>query len=157
MTRPTPIEDEEGVPSEDVLRKLRIPYVHKAILATGKGPEREAFTIDVGLSGVYVELPEPLPVGERVSIRFHLPGNEIPIAAACRVAWQHAGGKALTSKTLPPGVGLQFVELDDKDRVRVREHVLEHCRRHPRVRRFLRHWPETALVGDDPLAGGDEA
>jgi hypothetical protein len=157
MARSTPAEDEEGVPAEDVLRKLRIPYVHKAVLSTLKGQEREAFTIDVGLSGVYVELTESLAVGDSVKIRFPLPGNEIPIEAACRVAWRHAGGKALSSKSLPPGVGLQFVELPDKDRVRVREHVLEHCRRHPRVRRFLRHWPESELVGDDPLSRGDEA
>jgi hypothetical protein len=157
MARSTHAEEhEDGVPPEDVLRKLRIPYVHKAVLTRG-GQQRDVFTIDVGLSGVYVELGDMPPVGERVSVRFLLPGNEIPIEAACRVAWRHGEGKALSSKSLPPGVGLQFVELGERDKERVREHVLEHCRRHPRVRRFLRHWPESELVGDDPLSEGDEA
>jgi hypothetical protein len=155
MTRATPIEDDDGVPPEEVLHKLRIPYVHKALLTRG-GEQREVFTIDVGLSGVYVELADALPVGERVSIRFLLPGNEFPIEAECRVAWRHGGGQALSSKSLPPGVGLQFVALPQADGARVREHVLEHCRRDPRVRRFLRHWPESELVGDDPLSRTDD-
>ena len=156
MTKPTLTEDEDRVPPEDVLRRLRIPFVQRASL-THKGKDRDVFIIDVGLAGVYIEHPEPLAVGEGVQIRFPLPGNEIPVLARCRVAWRHAGEKNLTSKSLPPGVGLEFVELSELDRTRVREHVLEHCRRHPRVRRFLRHWPESELKGDDPLNNGDEA
>jgi len=141
--------DREDVPSELVLEKVRIPFVQKASL-THKGVTQEAFTIDVGLTGVYVERAEPLAIGEPVLVSFGMPGYETPLTARCRVAWWHPGDRPLATKSLPPGIGLQFVELSDSDRKRVRELVVEHCRQHPRVRRFLRHWPEAELKGDDP-------
>jgi Tfp pilus assembly protein PilZ len=144
-----PPRDREEVPPEEVLDKVRIPFVQKAAV-TCKGVTQEAFTIDVGLTGVFVERSEPLPIGEPVIVSFGLPGYEHELTARCRVAWWYAGDKPLPSKSLPPGVGLQFVDLPEADLRRVRELVVEHCRQHPRVRRFLRHWPEAELKGDDP-------
>ena len=141
--------DREDLPPESVLDKVRIPFVQKATI-THRGAAQEAFTIDVGLSGIFVERDEPLPIGEPVMVSFHLPGYETPLTARCRVAWWYAGDKPLPSKSLPPGIGLQFVDLAEPDRRRVRELVVEHCRQHPSVRRFLRHWPEAELKGDDP-------
>lgn len=144
-----PSREREDVPSEQILDKVRIPFVQKASV-TCKGVTQEAFTIDVGLAGVFVERAEPLPIGEPVVVSFGLPGYETPLTARCRVAWWYAGDKPLPSKSLPPGVGLQFVDLPAADSRRVRELVVEHCRQDPRVRRFLRHWPEAELKGDDP-------
>lgn len=140
--------DREELPPEPVLDKVRIPFVQKASISH-RGGSQEAFTIDLGLAGVFVERSEPLPAGEPVVVSFGIPGYETPLTARCRVAWWHAG-KPLASKSLPPGIGLQFVELSEADRKRVRELVEEHCRQNPRVRRFLRHWPEAELKGDDP-------
>jgi uncharacterized protein (TIGR02266 family) len=141
--------DRDALPAEPVLDKVRIPFVQKASIEH-RGATQEAFTIDVGLAGVFVERSEPLPIGDPVGLSFRLPGYETPLTARCRVAWWHAGDKPLASKSLPPGIGLQFVELSEADRKRVRELVEEHCRQNPRVRRFLRHWPEAELKGDDP-------
>jgi len=138
-----------AVPSELVLDKVRIPFVQKATL-THEGATFEAFTIDVGLAGIFVEHATPLPIGDTVMVSFHLPGYETPLTARCRVAWWHAADKPLPSKSLPPGIGIQFVELSEADRKRVRDLVVEHYQQHPRVRRFLRHWPEAELKGDDP-------
>jgi hypothetical protein len=139
----------QDLPTEDVLRRIRIPFVQRATL-TRRSESEDVFVIDVGLAGVFVEHPEALPVGEAVVIRFPLPGNEIPLVARCRVAWRHQGDSRLVSKALPPGIGLEFVELPEKDQTRIREYVENHCRQNPRVRRFLRHWPEAEREGDDP-------
>jgi Tfp pilus assembly protein PilZ len=144
-----PSRDREEVPADQILDKVRIPFVQKASV-TWKGTTQEAFTIDVGLAGVFVERAEPLPIGELVVVSFGLPGYETALTARCRVAWWYAGDKPLPSKSLPPGVGLQFVDLPEADQRRVRELVVEHYQQHPRVRRFLRHWPEAELKGDDP-------
>ncbi|HXB56519.1 MAG TPA: PilZ domain-containing protein [Vicinamibacteria bacterium] len=141
---------EEGVPPESVLRKLRIPFVRRATLTHKGGTQEEVFVIDVGLSGVFIERAEPLPVGTEIEIRVSLPGNEIPFAASCRVAWWHPAGQPLPSKELPAGAGLEFVTLSEMDRGRLREQLEDYCRQHPRVRRFLRHWPEAERKGDDP-------
>jgi hypothetical protein len=137
------------LPTEDVLRRIRIPFVRRATVSY-RGKTQDVFTIDVGLAGVFVESPEMLPIGEPVEVRFSLPSNEIPLVVQCRVAWRHEAGKALVSKYLPPGIGLEFKSLSRRDQIMIREHVEDHCRRHPTVRRFLRHWPEAERSGDDP-------
>ena len=140
---------EDGVPEERVLGQLRIPFVRRASLRHDGGSE-EVFVIDLGLRGVFIERGEPLPVGAEVEIRLPLPGNEIPLVARCRVAWRHTGDTPLASKELPAGIGLEFVDLPELDLARLREQLEEYCRQDPRVRRFLRHWPQAERKGDDP-------
>jgi hypothetical protein len=139
-------------PPESVLRQLRIPFVRRATLASGSWSE-DVFLIDIGLAGAFIERAEPLPVDEAFEIRFAWPGSEIPFGARCRVAWWHPEGGPLSSKSLPPGAGLQFVEMSEPDRERLRGLLVEYCRQNPRVRRFLRHWPEAERHGDDPTSG----
>jgi hypothetical protein len=139
-------------PPDSVLRQLRIPFVRRATLLLEGGNE-EVFVIDIGVAGVFVERARALSSGQRVGIRFSWPGSERPFEAQCRAAWWHPEGESLSSKSLPPGGGLEFVEMSDADRERVRELLQEYCQRQPRVRRFLRHWPDAERRGDDPTAG----
>jgi hypothetical protein len=111
------------------------------------------FVIDIGLAGVFVERSRALDRDEQVSIRFAWPGSEKPFEARCRVAWWHPEGSPLSSKSLPPGGGLEFVEMPEAGQDRVRNLLLEYCQREPVVRRFLRNWPEAERRGDDPTAG----
>lgn len=131
-----------ALPPDSVLRKLRVSLIQRAILAWD-GREEPVFTMDVGLSGVFVERAQPLPVGDTVTVSFALPGNAIPISARCRVAWWHAPQAPLVSKSLPAGLGLEFVSVPDADRVRLRELLIEHWRRDPRARQFVRQWPDS--------------
>jgi hypothetical protein len=140
---------DDGVPAEPVLQKLRIPFIRRATLTHSGGTE-DAFVIDLGLLGVFVERSEPLPKDEEVELEMTLPGSEVPVRAGCRVAWWHEGDTPLASKSLPRGAGLSFVRLNDSDRARLRDLLEEYCRQEPSVRRFLRHWPEAERQGDDP-------
>lgn len=142
----------EPAPPESVLGQLRIPFVRRAALVSAEAAE-DVFLIDIGLAGVFVERAESMKVGDAVEIRFPWPGSEVPFSARCRVAWWHPSGAPLSSKSLPPGAGLQFVEMSPTDRDRLRDFLVDYCRQNPRVRRFLRHWPESERQGDDPTAG----
>ncbi|HEY6548521.1 MAG TPA: hypothetical protein VI589_11475, partial [Vicinamibacteria bacterium] len=62
MTRASPTAD-DGVPEEAVLKRLRIPFVRKAVLVRAAGRE-DVFVIDLGLEGVFIERADELPVGE---------------------------------------------------------------------------------------------
>jgi hypothetical protein len=136
------------------IEKLRIPFVRKARLTHTDGSE-DAFVVDVSLRGVYVERAEPLPVGEMVDLELVLPGNEIPMRARCRVAWRHkAEAERLHSKSLPSGIGLEIVEAAPVHLDLMRDLLEAYLHQNPHTRRFLRHWPEGAVRGDDPL--GDE-
>jgi hypothetical protein len=140
-------------PPDRVLRQLRIPFVRRATLHRGEKGDEEVFVIDIGLDGVFVERARALDRNEQVSIRFAWPGSEKPFEARCRVAWWHPEGAPLSSKSLPPGGGLEFVGMSEAGQARVRALLLEYCQREPVVRRFLRNWPEAERQGDDPTAG----
>jgi Tfp pilus assembly protein PilZ len=133
----------EGIPPEPVLRQLRVPMIRRATLTT-RGREETLMTIDVGLRGLFVERDQPLPVNESVAVRFTLPDNVNPLAARCRVAWWHPPDRPLVNKTLPAGLGLEFLEISEPDTRRLRAHVEEYCRQQPKMRQFHPMWPEGA-------------
>lgn len=133
---------EAVVPSgDDALQKVRISFIQRATLTHG-GRAEQVFLMDLGVRGVFVERGERLAVGERVEVRFRLPGNDIPVVAHCRVAWWHAPDQPLVSKRLPPGLGLEFLDVSPRDRRRIRDYLAEYLERDPRERQFQRQWPE---------------
>src|SRR5687768_14177837 len=136
MQRAAPVST-EGVRPEPVFRKIRIPFIQRASLFHD-GAQEDLFLIDLSLRGVFVERAAPLPAAAVVELRFPLPGNELPIVARCRVAWWRAPDMALSSKTLPAGLGLEFLDMDGQGAARIRAYLSEYLRGNPRHRRFHR-------------------
>lgn len=124
--------------TDEVIEKVRVPFIQKAVLVR-PGAEEPLFLVDLGVEGAFAERAEPLAVGEKVRLRFRLPGNEIPLEAGCRVAWANARSGRLVTKALPPGVGLWFVEMEPADRGRLRAFLSDYLR--GGLRRFHRPWP----------------
>jgi len=125
------------------VRAIRIPFIQKGEL-THAGQVERLFLVDLGLFGAFAEREAPLPVGGAATLRFTLPGNEIPLTFSCRVAWWHAPGTPMVSKALPPGVGLEFVDGSEDDRHRLRRYLEGYLQRSA-GRRFHRPLP---LAGD---------
>jgi hypothetical protein len=138
MDKATAPRSDDGSPSEDVLRRMRIPFVRRASVAWD-GREQDVFVIDLALAGVFVEWPSPPPIDTRMQLTFRLPDNEIPIVAGCRVAWCHQPDPAKERRPLPPGAGLEFVSLASGDADRLRQYLVDYYRREPRARRFIPH------------------
>lgn len=128
-----------------VLRKIRIPFIHRGSL-DHNGTSESVFLLDLGLTGAFVERSSGLPVGSNVVLRFPLPGNEIAVVVTCRVAWWHPPEKRLVSKALPAGLGLEFVMVSEVDRARLREYLLGYLGGERSGRRFHRALP---LAPDD--------
>ena len=146
MEKVAPLPVAEELPPDRVLRKIRIPFIQRASVSVG-GRREELFMVDLGLRGTFIERMEAIEPGEEIEISFALPGNEIPVRARCRVAWWRAPGDPRNTRALPPGVGVEFVEMSERDRERVRQRLAEHLRQHPRLRRFLRHPEESEEEG----------
>jgi Tfp pilus assembly protein PilZ len=142
MQKVAPPLPAEGLQPEAVLRKIRVSCIQRATVAIA-GAREDLFMIDLGLRGVFIEWSRPVVAGEEIELWFALPGNEIRIHVRCRVAWVRPRGLISGARTLPAGVGVEFVTMSDSDAERVRQHLLEYLRRHPRHRWFLRH-PEEA-------------
>jgi hypothetical protein len=128
------------------LRSIRIPFIHKAVL-TVAGHAEPLFLVDLGLFGAFAERAAGLPVGSSATLRFTLPGNEIPLTFGCRVAWWHPPGARLVSKALPAGIGLEFQEWSEDDQRRLRGYLESYLQRSA-GRRFHRPLP-LAEDGED--------
>jgi uncharacterized protein (TIGR02266 family) len=77
------------------------------------------YTVNLSTGGVFIVSPDLLPVDSQLNIEFVLPDNGKTIKCSARVAWINHP-ESLTNKTLPVGMGLQFLglSLDDMDSVR---------------------------------------
>jgi Tfp pilus assembly protein PilZ len=134
-------------PPDALLQRVRVPLIERAALFREDDAE-EVFLIDVGIGGAFVERREPLAVGEPVEIHFRLPGNEIPVAAGCKVAWWRPSDATLGTRALPSGLGLVYTRISDADRGRIRAYLVDYCTRHPRLRRYYRE--ASATAGETP-------
>ncbi len=72
-----------------------------------------AFSRDVSMGGMFIETKQPVPVGSRLTIRFHLEEGD-PIVLASGVV------RYVVPKL---GVGVQFDEIEPPDRARLTGYV----------------------------------
>lgn len=73
------------------------------------------FSANLSDAGLFVATYQPQAVGDRLRVRFRLPGIDNPIEAKVEVQWirSHEAGDG------PPGFGGQFVELSPDGRAAV--------------------------------------
>ncbi len=145
MFKAAPSGSPETAASDEVLDKVRIPFIQRAALLHPHG-EEPLFLVDLASTGAFAERAEPLPEGERVRLRFRLPGNEIPVVVGCRVAWSNPKGGRLVTKALPAGVGLEFVDMAAPDQARLRAYLSDYLK--GGLRRFHRPWPPMSGESD---------
>jgi uncharacterized protein (TIGR02266 family) len=67
-------------------------------------------TKNIGLGGVFLATPKVRAIGERLVLRFTLPGEDEPIAVESEVRWVRAPAAGAAVEE-PPGMGLRFVNL----------------------------------------------
>ncbi|MFT5441518.1 MAG: hypothetical protein ACI8W3_000559 [Myxococcota bacterium] len=72
------------------------------------------FTRDINEGGLFIETEKPRPTGTEVAMRFNLPGSPEPLQTVGRVVWVRSA-----SNDMPAGMGIEFDELTDEDRVRI--------------------------------------
>lgn len=94
------------------------------------GPEPQqqltGFTLNLSMGGIYVETAHGLALGERITLLFSLPGQERSIRCRARVAWLNRAGN-LKKPDLPPGFGVEFVDMALADLRAVREYLTDNC------------------------------
>ena len=102
----------------------RVPFVRRCRVEWGDGP-RDAVCCNISADGVYIGIHPIPPVGERVRLRFELPGNETPIVVEADVSWKNST-QLHKVHSLPPGCGLRFLALPGSDRERIADLVKEY-------------------------------
>lgn len=82
------------------------------------------FSLDLSTGGLYVTTDFPLPVDETLTLRFTLPDHKGMVTCKARVAWVNPK-KNPRKPDLPPGMGIQFVELSLEEMKSIKR-FLEH-------------------------------
>jgi uncharacterized protein (TIGR02266 family) len=72
------------------------------------------YSINLSTGGVFIESTRIMPEGTELTVKFNLPDSDIIIVANARVAWTNNPGM-LKKEALPPGMGLQFLDLSLED------------------------------------------
>ena len=72
------------------------------------------FTRDINEGGLFIETEKPHLPGTEVSMQFHLPGSDEIVETIGRVVRVSPGGAGV-----PPGMGIEFDELNPEDRKRI--------------------------------------
>lgn len=90
-------------------------------------PKLRATTWNVSVRGVFLVVdPVPEP-GTHLRISFSLPNESEPIGAEVKVVWLNppspVKGNGSRVLKVPPGCGLEFVDIDEQDMERIQAHV----------------------------------
>ena len=72
------------------------------------------FTRDINEGGLFIETEKPHLPGTEVAMQFHLPGSDDVVETVGRVVRVSGGGAGA-----PPGMGIEFDELDPDDRKKI--------------------------------------
>jgi len=98
-----------AVPSER-RGAARIDKVFRVRLSSDEAGDQWVVARNISTSGMFVEMPEPLPLSTRVVVRFSLPDGDASICALARVQnhyyLQYSDGEGLRGLC---GVGLRFL------------------------------------------------
>ncbi len=87
-------------------------------------PQLRATIWNVSARGLFLVVdPVPEP-GARLRLSFSLPDNSEPISTEAKVVWRNppslAKGAGSRASNVPPGCGLEFVEIKDADLERIK-------------------------------------
>ena len=94
-----------------VIAKRKFPRIPTHLLSDAwhGGQYMELWIHSISRGGVFLEMEPAPPVGDELDITFTLPGVEDKIKAKTAVRWQ-----GTLREGSPPGIGCQFIEIDER-------------------------------------------
>ena len=78
----------------------------------------DEFARVIGAGGMFVASPDPLDVGEALSVEFVLPGLKAPVEIRADVVWRRDPGTPVS-----PGMGVRFLDVEETLRRRMNTFV----------------------------------
>lgn len=91
---------------------------YKARIAIYNGPYQKEllknYSVNLSAGGLFIETLKILPVDTELLLKFKLPDVDTVISCNARVAWTN-DPDALKKISLPPGMGLQFINISLDD------------------------------------------
>jgi len=101
-------------------RSPRVPKV-LSLMFKSRVQLVKAFSGNASSDGVFIKTPMPLDVGEKFSLKLHLPDVTEPLQIDCEVAWNRK--ESGDQQREPLGMGIKFVKMSDSDRQRLQKEL----------------------------------
>lgn len=94
-----------------VIAKRKFPRIPTHLLSDSwhGGKYMELWIHSISKGGVFLEVTPAPPVGDELDVTFSLPGVEDKIKAKTAVRWQ-----GIIREGTPPGIGCQFIEIEER-------------------------------------------
>jgi c-di-GMP-binding flagellar brake protein YcgR len=100
-------------------RFLRFDTALNALCEIVSNKRKASYKVkNISNEGALVLSDEKLGEGVEINMSVDVPGDNVPIFAACRVAWQRALNDKGRYET-----GLKFTKIDNSDKVRLKEYL----------------------------------
>ncbi len=90
----------------------------------GEGQLMTDYAVNMSTGGMFIETHRIFPVDTPLHVEFMLPFDDAVIGCMSRVAWTNEPGD-IKSPSLPPGMGVQFLNLALKDVRAIRNFINE--------------------------------
>ena len=137
-SKKAPIVDADAATTDATLQKQkedgrdhqRVP-VQLLVDYRSEGNYLFDFCRDLGTGGVFIETTKPLSHGSVVELTFTLPDSKETLEAKGRVIWVQA---AVPEKNTTAGMGVQFEEFTQEQRVILQEFVDRYNKPDPRAK-----------------------
>jgi uncharacterized protein (TIGR02266 family) len=86
----------------------------------------KSYIFDISPGGVFVKTSTPLNPGEMINLKINLPDKGDEIEVLGEVIWSNTKERVTRKKKYPPGMGVRFLKLATKDRIRISVNILKH-------------------------------
>jgi uncharacterized protein (TIGR02266 family) len=84
------------------------------------------YSVNLSTGGVFLKTENPLPMDTPLTLEFSLPNLSVPVRCQGRVAWLNSS-ENVTKPLLPPGMGVQFLDLSLEVMYAIREFIKQQC------------------------------
>ena len=101
--------------------RRKYPRVQKKFKVTYSTPKEftETYLFNISVGGVFVETNDPPAPGELINLKVLLPDEKKELDVLSEVVWCTRERWVAPEKTHPPGMGVKFLNLSTKDKVRM--------------------------------------
>lgn len=82
-----------------------------------------AYSGNVSSGGIFIVTKRPLRVGEKFLLKLQLPNLSTTLQIKCQVSWTRQEEEAVKGR--PPGMGVRFLEISEKDSNLLKEYMKE--------------------------------
>ena len=84
------------------------------------------YALNICDGGIFIATAKPDTIKDPLSLEFVLPDRPKPVCCQGRISWLNEPGN-LKRQTLPPGMGIQFLDLDLDDLHAIQEFIKQEC------------------------------